>query len=210
MTRGTSKKPPARPVLPLLVAGVAALLLAGGAALFVIAQPSPAQAPAAQAALIGGPFTLTSGNGKTVTSNDLRGKFLLVYFGYTFCPDVCPTTLSDVAQALDKLGPTADRVQPLFITIDPARDTQPVIRQYTAAFTPRLEGLTGSAEQIAAVAKEYRVYYAPHRTGPNPDDYTMDHSSVLYVMGPNGKFVGVIRADEGPDAIARDLAKFMT
>lgn len=160
--------------------------------------------------MIGGPFTLTSGNGKTVTSNDLRGKFLLVYFGYTFCPDVCPTTLSDVAQALDKLGPTADRVQPLFITIDPARDTQPVIRQYTAAFTPRLEGLTGSAEQIAAVAKEYRVYYAPHRTGPNPDDYTMDHSSVLYVMGPNGKFVGVIRADEGPDAIARDLAKFMT
>ena len=202
----STKKSLSRPVLPVLVAGVAALLLAGAAALFVVAQPAP---PAIQTVSIGGPFTLTSGNGNTVTSADLRGKFLLVYFGYTFCPDVCPTTLNDVAQALDKLGSEADRLHPLFITVDPARDTPAVISQYTAAFTQRLEGLTGTPDQIATVAKEYRVYYAPHRTGPNPDDYTMDHSSVLYVMGPDGKYLGVIRADEGSDAIARDLRKFM-
>ena len=201
----TNKKQASRPALPLVFAGVAALLIAGAAALFVTGGRP--QQPAAQTASIGGPFTLTSGDDKTVTAADFHGKFLLVYFGYTFCPDVCPTTLNDVAQALDKLGAKADRVQPLFITVDPTRDTPAVIKQYTAAFGPRLEGLTGTPDQIAAVAKEYHVYYAPHRTGPNPDDYTMDHSSVLYVMDPNGKFVGIIRADEGPEAIVRDLTK---
>ena len=134
---------------------------------------------------------------------------MLVYFGYTFCPDVCPTTLNDVAQAVDKLGSAADRLQPLFITVDPARDTPAVIRQYAAAFSPKLDGLTGTDEQIATVTKEYRVYYKKHPIGPGSTDYTMDHSSILYVMDPAGHFVGVIRADEGPDAIAADLKKFM-
>ena len=202
-----SPKPLPRRLLPLVVGVVAALLLVGAAAIYWVGNP--ARSAATQAASIGGPFTLTNAQGKSVTNADFRGRYLLVYFGYTFCPDVCPTTLNDVAQALDKLGSKADRLQPLFITVDPARDTPAVISQYTAAFTPRLEGLTGTPAQIATVAKEYRVYYAPHRTGPKPDDYTMDHSSVLYVMGPDGGFLGVIRADEGPDAIARDLSKFM-
>lgn len=193
-------------ILPLIIAGIAALLLAGAVAIFAFGGP----APAPQTAAIGGPFTLTNGEGKTVTDRDFRGKFMLVYFGYTFCPDVCPTTLNDVAEALDKLGSKAGRLQPLFITVDPARDTPEVIRQYAAAFTSRLEGLTGTTDQIAIVAKEYRVYYAPHRTGPNAGDYTMDHSSVLYVMDPSGRFVGAIRASEGPDAMASDLAKLIT
>lgn len=194
--------------LPLIVAGVAAALLVGAAAIVLVGGPVTSP-PVVQTADVGGPFTLTNGAGQAVTNDTFRGKYLLVYFGYTFCPDVCPTTLNDVAQALDKMGPAANRLQPLFITIDPARDTPAVVRQYTAAFSPRLEGLTGTADQIAAVAKEYHVYYAKHANGSNPADYTMDHSSVLYVMGPDGNFIGVIRADQGADAIARDLTKLM-
>ena len=167
-------------------------------------------APAQQAAAIGGPFTLTDDAGRTVTAADFRGKYMLVYFGYTFCPDVCPTTLNDVGQALDKLGAQADEVRPLFITVDPARDTPEVVGKYAAAFSPRLIGLTGTADQIAAVAHEYRVYYAPHKTGPGPGDYTMDHSSVIYLMDGKDRFVGIIRADEGPDAMAADLKKYLS
>src|SRR4029077_7237917 len=101
------------------------------------------------ASLVGGPFTLRDGNGRTVTERDFRGKYMLVYFGYTFCPDVCPTTLNEMSEALDRLGPKADRVQPIFITVDPKRDTPAVVKQYVTAFTPRLIGLTGTPEQIA-------------------------------------------------------------
>jgi protein SCO1 len=159
---------------------------------------------------IGGPFALTDGNGKTVTDRDFRGKYLLVYFGYTFCPDVCPTTLNEVAEAMDRLGPKADRVQPLFISVDPQRDTPAVIKQYVGSFTPRLIGLTGTPDEIAKVAKEYRVYYAVHRTGGGPNDYTVDHSSILYLMGPNGKFLAPIRADEPGQRIAADISKLIS
>jgi protein SCO1/2 len=158
---------------------------------------------------IGGPFTLQGGNGQQVTDKDYRGKYMLVYFGYTFCPDVCPTTLNAVADALDKMGPAAVRIQPLFITVDPKRDTPEVVKQYAAAFGPRIEGLTGTPEEIAAVAKEYRVYYAEHRTGPGPNDYSMDHSSVLYLMSPTGEFIAPVRADQSGDEIAANLRKLM-
>jgi protein SCO1/2 len=160
--------------------------------------------------VIGGPFTLQESNGQTVTDKNFRGKYMLVYFGYTYCPDVCPTTLNAVADALDKLGKKADDLQPLFITVDPRRDTPAVMKQYTEAFTPRLVGLTGTAEEIAAVAKEYRVYYAEHRTGPGPNDYSMDHSSILYLMGPNGRFIAPIRADASGAEIASELAKLIS
>jgi protein SCO1 len=158
---------------------------------------------------IGGPFTLEDGTGKPVTDKDFRGKYMLVYFGYTFCPDVCPTTLNAVADAMDKLGPAASRIQPLFITVDPKRDTPAVVKQYAAAFGPSIQGLTGTPDQIAAVAKEYRVYYAEHRTGPGPNDYSMDHSSVLYLMSPTGSFIAPVRADESGDEIAANLKKLM-
>ena len=159
---------------------------------------------------VGGPFSLIDGDGKPVSDQTWRGKYMLVYFGYTFCPDVCPTTLSTVGDALDRLGAKADRVQPIFITVDPKRDRPAVVKDYAAAFGPRIAGLTGSAEQIAAVAKAYRVYFAEHRNGPGPDDYTMDHSSILYLMGPDGRFVAPIRADQsGPD-MAAALAKLIS
>ena len=158
---------------------------------------------------IGGPFTLQDGNGKSVTDQDFRGKYMLVYFGYTFCPDVCPTTLNAVADAMDKLGPASARIQPLFITVDPKRDTPVVVKQYAAAFGPSIEGLTGTPDEIARVAREYRVYYAEHRTGTGPNDYSMDHSSVLYLMSPDGGFVAPVRADQSGDEIAANLKKLM-
>ena len=197
---------PRRRVATTLLVALAGLLVVAAVAIWVFGTPAPVQ----EAAAIGGPFTLVDGSGKTVTDQAYRGKYMLVYFGYTFCPDVCPTTLNDVAQAIEKMGSAAAKVQALFITVDPARDTPETMRQYTAAFSPALVGLTGTATQIATVAKEYRVYYAPHKTGPNPGDYTMDHSSVLYVMDRSGRFAGIIRADEGPDAMAADLKKFIS
>jgi protein SCO1/2 len=182
---------------------LAVLLLAAGGYLFLSgSQPA--------ALTVGGPFSLIDGDGKPVTDQTWRGKYMLVYFGYTYCPDVCPTTLTSVAAALDKLGPKADQIQPLFITVDPKRDTAAVVKQYAAAFSPRLIGLTGTPEQIAAAAKEYRVYYAEHRTGPGPDDYSMDHSSVLYLMGPDGRFIAPVRADQDGPEIAAALTKLMS
>lgn len=162
------------------------------------------------ASLIGGPFTLTDQHGATVTEAALKGHPSALFFGYTFCPDVCPTTLNAVADAMDKLGPKADRVQPVFITVDPKRDTPAVVKQYAAAFGSRIEGLTGTPEEIAKVAKEYRVYYAEHRTGPGPNDYTMDHSSILYLMGPDGRFIAPVRADQSGDEMAAVLARLIS
>jgi protein SCO1/2 len=159
---------------------------------------------------VGGPFTLQDSSGKTVTDRAFRGKYMLVYFGYTYCPDVCPTTLNAVADALDKLGPKAKALQPIFITVDPARDTPSVMKQYTAAFTPDLLGLTGTPDEIAKVAREYRVYYAKHVTGPGPNDYSMDHSSIIYLMGPDGRFIAPIRADESGQEMANSLSKLMS
>jgi protein SCO1/2 len=158
---------------------------------------------------IGGPFTLENSSGKTVTDRDFRGKYMLVYFGYTYCPDVCPTTLNAVAAALDKLGPKAKELSPIFITVDPQRDTPDVMKQYTGAFSPALVGLTGTPDEIARVAKEYRVYYAKHVTGPGPGDYSMDHSSIIYLMGPDGRFIAPIRADGSGDEMAAEIGKLV-
>jgi protein SCO1/2 len=190
--------------LMLPLATFVAVLIAGASA-WVALAPDAAQSVSG----IGGPFALTDGAGRTVTDRDLRGHFLLVYFGYTFCPDVCPTTLNAVAGALDKLGKQADRLQPLFISVDPQRDTPQVMREYTASFSPRILGLTGSAAAIAKVAHEYRVYYADHRTGENPDRYTVDHSSLLYLMGPDGRFIAPIRSDATAADMATDIARHM-
>jgi len=187
------------------VIGVLLAVLLIGAGSFLWLSNGPATPGA-----IGGPFQLESGDGKAVTDRDFRGKYLLVYFGYTFCPDVCPTTLTAVADALDKLGPLADRIRPVFITVDPKRDTPGVVKQYAAAFGPAFTGLTGTPEQIAQVARAYRVYYAEHRTGSGPNDYSMDHSSILYLMAPNGSFVAPVRADQSGDEMAANLKKLMS
>ena len=189
----------ARFALPFAAAGLLLALGLFGAGVFFWLTGSAGAA-------IGGPFTLENGSGQTVTDRSFRGKYMLVYFGYTYCPDVCPTTLNEVAGALEQLGPKAKLIQPLFITVDPARDTPAAIRQYVHAFTPQLMGLTGTPEQIDRVEREYRVYSAKRVTGPGPNDYTMDHSSVLYLMGPNGQFIAPIDAEETASQLAKKLA----
>jgi len=153
---------------------------------------------------IGGPFTLTDQNGKTVRDTNFRDKYMLVYFGYTYCPDLCPTGLESIAHALDQLGPDAKKIQPIFITVDPARDTPDKLKQYVASFHPQIIGLTGTPEQIAAVAREYQVYYAKGEDVDN-GDYLMDHSTLIYVMDPNGKFVMTFPDDTDPTAMTEAL-----
>jgi protein SCO1/2 len=159
--------------------------------------------------MIGGAFTLTDQNGKTVTDADYRGKYLLVYFGYTYCPDMCPTGLQSIAHALDQLGADVKKVQPLLITIDPARDTPEKLKAYTASFHPEIIGLTGSAAQIAVVAKEYQVYYAK---GEQVDehDYMMDHSSLIYLMDGAGKFIAGFPENVDPAALVKALKEQWT
>ena len=202
--RDTVKMPgPQRPAsFALAVAGlvVAVLLLSAGGFMWLSGDAGPT---------VGGPFRLENGHGQVVTDQAFRGKYMLVYFGYTSCPDVCPTTLTHVAHALTKLGPIADRLTPVFITVDPKRDTPKIMQQYTAAFSRQLVGLTGTPQQIAKVAKEYHVYYAIHKTGDGPDDYTVDHSSVLYLMDPKGRFVAPVRADSSGDELAAELRRLI-
>jgi protein SCO1 len=170
----------------------------------------PATRAATSPVTIGGPFTLSTPDGTTVTDQTYRGKWLLVYFGFTYCPNSCPTTLFEVAAALKRLGPDAAQVQPLFITVDPERDTPNVMRQYTESFDPRIVGLTGTPQQIAAAAREYGAYYVPHRTGPGANDYVMDHSTYLYVIDPRGKFVRAFDTGTSGDGIADVLRELMT
>ena len=157
---------------------------------------------------IGGPFRLQDGTGRTVTEQEFRGRWMLVYFGYTHCPDACPTALQDMASAVDKLSaPERKQVQILFITVDPARDTPGVMRSYVSAFGPEVEGLTGSPGAIAQAAREYRVYYARHEE--KGGDYSMDHSSIIYLMDKKGRFVRVFTAQDTPDEVASELRKLV-
>jgi protein SCO1/2 len=152
---------------------------------------------------IGGPYALTDQDGKPRASSDFAGKYQLIYFGYTFCPDVCPTTLALMGAALDRLGPTQDRIVPVFITIDPERDTPEVLKKYVAAFGPRFVGLTGTPDEIAKVEKEYRVYA---KKGPVENGtYAMDHSSVIYLMGPDGKLASFYDEATTPEDLAQKI-----
>jgi cytochrome oxidase Cu insertion factor (SCO1/SenC/PrrC family) len=153
---------------------------------------------------IGGPFNLIDGHGKTVSNTDFRGKYMLVYFGYTHCPDACPTMLSDMASAIDKL-PAADRAKlvPIFITVDPDRDTPSMIGDYAGAFGPSFVGLTGSQAEITKAEDAYHVYARKHPL--KNGDYAMDHSSILYVMGPDGVYRGVIEDNTKPSVMAQQM-----
>jgi protein SCO1/2 len=155
---------------------------------------------------LGGPFSLTDQNRMLRTEKDFRGKYTLVFFGYTYCPDVCPATLAIMAAALDKMGSRSDRIVPIFITVDPKRDTPDKIKAYLSSFGSRFVGLTGEPDAIADVAKEYRVYYKEH-PAENGGAYTVDHSGVVYLMDPNGKFIANYSLDTSPDRLAADLLK---
>jgi protein SCO1/2 len=156
-------------------------------------------------ASFGGPFRLVDQDGHVRTDRDFRGHFALIYFGYTFCPDVCPTTLARMASALGKLGKQSARITPIFVTIDPARDTPAALKTYLSSFGPNFIGLTGSQTDIARIARAYHVYYEKH---PLPGGaYAMDHSSVIFLVGPDGKFVKFYDDDLGANALAEDLRK---
>jgi len=156
-------------------------------------------------ALVGGPFTLTDQQGAEVTEQDFAGRFMLIYFGYTFCPDFCPMSLSTMVEALDLLAPEqVQQVAPILITIDPERDTVAQLAEYVPLFDPRLVGLTGTPEQTAAAAKAYRVYFNKVEEG-DPDAYLMDHSTFIYLMGPDGEYRRHFGANATPEELAEGL-----
>jgi protein SCO1/2 len=190
-----------------LLAGVlAGVLLAGGGLIASGWMPGPRNETSSD--VIGGPFTLTAGNGQKVTDQDFRGKWLLIYFGYTHCPDICPTTLAEISETLTSLGPLATEIQPLFVTIDPERDTPETVGDFINRIDDRIIGLSGTPGQIAAVAKEYHVYYAKDPPSPAPgEDYAMDHTAFVYVMGSDGKYLTLFSPLQGqtPDDMAAKL-----
>ena len=187
----------------LIAAFALALLVLGGAWLTIALTTNRAPEHSSSSVAIGGPFTLVAADGKTVTDQTYRGKWLLVYFGYTYCPDACPTALNNISVALAKLGSDANKFQPLFITVDPKRDTPAVMADYLKSFDPRIVGLTGSQAQTDNAAKAYRVYVAPQKS--DGEDYFVDHSAYLYLMSPRGKFVNVIAGDVPGDQMANTM-----
>lgn len=158
------------------------------------------------ASAIGGPFKLVNQNGQPITDQDFKGKPLLVFFGFTHCPDVCPTTLFEVSEMFRVLGKDADRAAALFITVDPERDTPASMKDYLSSFDPRLTAATGDRASIDAVEKAYRVYAKKIPT--KGDDYTMDHTAIVYLMDKQGKFVAPFNLKRSPEEAAADLRKF--
>ena len=190
------------------IAAGALLGLLGIAVLLLVAGPRLLGRDAAEAPVaIGGPFTLEDGAGTAVSDTAFRGRWMLVYFGYTHCPDACPTALNDMANALDLLGPLRSRVAPLFITVDPERDTPAVMRDYVQAFGTQIMPLTGTPAQVEVAEKEYRVYAAKH---PNKaGGYDMDHSSIIYLMDSAGKFVAIFGDGTSPQDMAERMRKLV-
>jgi protein SCO1 len=181
------------------------IVLCTSLVLIVSGRVSPPMAQ--QVAAIGGPFKLTDQNGQPFSDQDLKGRPFLVFFGFTHCPDVCPTALFEISEIMRALGPDAARTRALFITVDPERDTPTVIKDYLSSFDPQVVGLTGDAAAIAAVAKSYRVYFkkVPLEQG----GYTMDHTAIVYLMDKDGRFVSPFSLKRTTEAAAADLRKYL-
>jgi protein SCO1/2 len=202
----------------LLFLGIGLAVLAIGVAAWLWTEIEQRQAASSGSvattgtALIGGPFELVDQAGAARSDRDFLGRYMLIYFGYVYCPDVCPTSLASMSQALDILAKKdpdkAAKVVPIFITVDPARDTVDIMRTYAENFHPDLVALTGSEEQVAKAAKAYRVYYA--KVGEEgSDDYLMDHSSFIYLMGPDGAYLAHFTHTATPDEIAQALDRYV-
>jgi cytochrome oxidase Cu insertion factor (SCO1/SenC/PrrC family) len=192
-----------------------ACFLASNAA-FAADEPAPDQVTAAQMmddlmygrGTVGGPFTLTDQAGRKRSDAEFHGRLMIVYFGYTFCPDVCPADLMAITQALDQLGPAADGIQPIFITIDPERDTAKVLGDYVAAFHRSFIGLTGSPEEIRKVANAYKAFYTKVPIS-RPGEYAIDHTGVIYLMGRDGQYLGFMPPQTGPERLTEILRKYL-
>jgi len=196
-----SKSPAVRALAAVCIA--LGLVLAGFAVWRLVGDRPPA---AVGAGLVGGAFELTDQNGVPRRDGDFRGRFMLVFFGYTYCPDVCPIALATMSAALDALGDEAAEIAPLFITVDPARDTVERLHEYATNFHPRLVALTGGGEAIRRVAAAYRVYYQPRQEG---EAALVDHSSAVYLMGPDGRYLTHFGAEVGPEEMARTIAGYL-
>ena len=189
-------------LLAILAAFTAGLVLCLGVILFVGGRGS-----AVQAVSVGGPFNLIDQNGQPFSDKDLKGKSYLVFFGFTHCPDVCPTTLFEISEILRNLGPEADHTAALFISVDPERDTPAALKDYLSSFDPHLRGLTGSAAAVDAVAKAYRVYY--RKVPLEGGDYTMDHTAIVYLMDKEGRFVAPVNMRRTVSELTADLRKYL-
>ncbi|MGB3036490.1 MAG: SCO family protein [Methyloceanibacter sp.] len=194
-----------------LIAFVIAGFLIGaiaGAVVLLVANPQGGQpVQSSGAALIGGPFSLVGADGKPVTDRDFRGRYMLIFFGFTHCPDICPAELQVIAQALEQLGDKAKTVVPIFITLDPERDTPEAMANYVKSFGPNFVGLTGSPEAIAAAAKAYRVAYSQVENKNSAGDYSVDHSALVYLMDPEGRYVTHFSYGLSADQMAEKLGK---
>jgi protein SCO1/2 len=194
-----------------MIFAAAAFIVGATAAYLIVSLTGRTSSPPAVTqvsgkALIGGPFTLTDHTGKAVTEKDFAGRYMLVYFGFTFCPDVCPTELQIMTSALEQLGTKADKVTPVFISVDPKRDTVEQMASYVGNFHKRLVGLTGTPEQIKAAAKAYRVYYAEVKDESSSAGYTVDHSSIVFLMGPDGGYLAHFSHGTSPEKMAETIA----
>ena len=183
----------------LAIALAAAAALAGAESLLI---RSLSKDYASGTATIGGPFALVTTGGTPVSDRTYRGKWVLIYFGYTYCPDACPTALNNISVALQKLGPEAGKLQPLFVTVDPTRDTQSVMADYLKSFDRRIVGLTGTQPQIDAVIATYRLSVAREKSDADGNDYLVSHSVYIYLMNPEGRFLDVIRGTASGEEIA--------
>jgi protein SCO1/2 len=192
-------------LLALLGAFTAGLVLCMAVVLLITRQVSVPGVP--QASAVGGPFKLTDQDGRTVTEQDFKGKPFLVFFGFTHCPDVCPTTLFEVSEVMRALGPDASRTRALFISVDPARDTPEVMKNYVSNFDPNVRGLTGDEQAIADTARAYRAYYK--KVPLDGGGYTMDHTALVYLMDKEGRFVAPFNLKRTPDAAAADLKRYL-
>jgi len=180
-----------------------------GLGVLIATQPTGPKTQTSGTALIGGPFTLTNQDGERVTENDFKGRHSLVFFGFTHCPDICPAELQVISEALDQLGDKANEVTPIFVTVDPARDTPEALKTYLSNFGDQFVGLTGSEEEIAKVAKEYRVVYKVHKEDGDAENYNVDHSAIVYLMGPDGSYVDHFSYGTGADEMAESLKRYL-
>jgi protein SCO1/2 len=181
------------------------------AALLLAACSAGGEAPPLQGAKLGGAFTLTDQNGRQVTDRNFEGKYRLVYFGFTYCPDVCPVDMQVIGQAMRQIEKSdaglAERLQPIFITVDPERDKPAVLKEYVSSFHPRTIGLTGTSEQIADVAKKHGIFFQKADEG-GASEYQMDHSRILLLFGPQGEPLAILPHDEGAEAVAAEIQRW--
>jgi protein SCO1/2 len=191
-----------RLVLPLVVFLAGALALAAAAILTF----SPSRQGQSGTASVGGPFTLTAQDGKTLTDKDLKGAPFLVFFGFTHCPDICPTKLFEISEVLRAAGAKGEKLRALFVTVDPERDTPEVMKSYLGSFDARIVGLSGDRPAVDAMIKAYRAYA---RKVPLKDDYTMDHTALVYLMAKDGSFIGAFNIEQPPAQAAQEWLRHL-